>query len=141
MSPSVSPWPLRYFKRSEFEFPEEMHPLFLKQLDEFRSQTQTRFILTADFAKKGHAAHSMHYEGRAVDGHFVNLRGQRLPLVDQFLLAIKSTFNGIGLYSFGAPFIHLDNRESPERKIWVAEHEGVYRNLDRIFLRKIAGEI
>ena len=111
---------------------------FLKQLDEYRAIIDVPFIITEDFAATGHANNSFHYRGRAVDGHFEK-NGKRLSAVAQLILALQSPFHGIGIYTWSenGAFLHLDNRSTFERHIWICETKGVYRNLDLDFLKKI----
>lgn len=133
-------WDLKFFSEKEFQFPEKMDHWFLRQLDQYRTLVNIPFKITEDFATTGHEINSMHYRGRAVDGHFQTEDGVRLSAIDQLLLAIKSPFFGIGIYTWSpnGAFLHLDNRSSFDRKIWVCEEKGKYRNLDAAFFKRSA---
>jgi uncharacterized protein YcbK (DUF882 family) len=131
-------WELRNFREAEFRYPDKMDPVFLHQLDEFRSLIDAQFIVTEDFAVNGHANASLHYRGRAVDGHFEK-NGKRLSAIEQLFLALKSPFNGIGIYTWSenGAFLHLDNRSTFDRHIWTCEHKDVYKPLNLDFIKKI----
>lgn len=129
---------LKHFKRTEaWGNPDKMDPNFLILLDYFREVVGVPFIITSGWASSGHAENSFHYKGRAVDGRFVDKEGKALSLSDQFVLAMRSPFTGIGIYTWSArgTFLHFDNRSVlGERKIWTCEEKGRYANLNGDFL-------
>jgi hypothetical protein len=122
-----------------------MDPFFLLQLDRFRDRIAIPFEVTAGFATSGHQPKSYHYIGRAVDGRFLDLQTKKaLPMISQFILAMKSPFSGCGLYTWwpNGPGVHLDNRDGSEhRAIWVSREPNVYEPLSLNFLDEILKEI
>jgi len=135
-------WDLKHFKPNEFNCPEKMDHWFLRQLDQFRDIVlkDYQFKITASYATTGHSEDSYHYKGQAVDGYITVLGGIRLSAVEQFILAMRSPFHGIGIYTWSpnGAFLHLDCRPTFERKIWVCEKPGEYRNLNASFLEQIS---
>jgi len=74
----------------------------------------------------GHASNSYHYQGLAVDGHFVGM-----PLFDQLLIALSFSWTGVGFYPFWShPGLHLDLRPLPPsnsiKMIWFQNSIGEY---------------
>ena len=62
-----------------------------------------------------HITGSLHYKGKAIDGHF---RG--LNLFHSFLLLVKFNFHGIGLYpQWSKKGFHADIRNSERLATWV----------------------
>lgn len=74
-----------------------------------------------------HAPHSYHYSGLAVDLHIKNM-----SILDQFLLADKMLFGGIGVYQWG---LHVDIRQGPTGARW-CWWDG-YKQLNEHYLRLI----
>ncbi len=72
-----------------------------------------------------------HPRGVAVDFH---IKG--MSLVDQFLLATKLPFNGVGVYPFwNRPGLHCDVRSLADdgiKDFWMRDKHGNYKNLDSI---------
>jgi uncharacterized protein YcbK (DUF882 family) len=137
----VKGWDLKHFKPAEFKSPEKMDHWFLRQLDQWRDITlkSCNFTITESYAKDGHSEDSYHYKGQAVDG-YISFQGKRLSTVEQFILAMRSPFHGIGIYTWSPNgcFLHLDCRPTFERKIWVCEKKGTYENLNASFLGQIS---
>lgn len=135
---------LKYFsKTEEWGDPARMDPAFLILLDNFRATIPYRIVLTSPaFAGSGHAENSYHYKGRAVDCRLKTMNGRVASLQEHVLIALRSPFGGVGIYTWSplGPFLHFDNRTMMEdRKIWVCEKKGIYRNLDERFLEKVFG--
>lgn len=134
---------LKHFSRSEnWGDPDKMDPFFLLQLDRFRAEVNLPFHLSAPaYGTKGHSKDSFHYVGRAVDGRFINPTDKKpISLRSHFVLAMKSPFNGIGLYTWwpNGPGIHLDNRDGVNgRKIWVSRAPNQYEPLTVSFLEEM----
>lgn len=127
---------LKYFTPSEFSYPEKMSPSFLYKLDQFRQKVGIEFRITEDYATKGHAANSMHYKGRAVDGRFFR-NGQPVKIDEMIRIALICPFS-FGLYTDSyAPFFHFDDRE--EKATWLCEVTGNYKPITVEFLRKALG--
>lgn len=130
---------IKHFSAKEFGIhADKMDETFLLLLDEYREIIGKPFQVLAGYATDGHAPKSYHYLGRAIDFRIVDpITREPLSMKDHFLIAMASPFNGIGLYSWShSPFLHLDDRESIQRKIWICESEGSYRNLDSEWMRK-----
>ena len=89
-------------------------------------------------ASSGHAKSSQHYLGRAVDLHLVDAAGKVVPLFDQFILAIRFDWNGMGLYPFwNNPGLHLDTRPEGklgEASLWWRDESGKYQAIESRFL-------
>lgn len=138
---------LKYFRREEnWGDPDRMHPEFLMMLDDWRASVGHPFRLTTPaFTTTGHAIGSYHYLGRAADGRLIDAAtGKPLSLGHHILAALRSPFGGIGIYTWSknGPFLHLDDREIyGQRKIWVCEKEGVYKNLTPDLLHKLLSTI
>lgn len=133
---------LRHFKKTEnWGDASKMDVLLLMDLDRFREEIGHPFKLLAAYATSGHSEHSFHYLGRAVDGRFHDRKtGKALSAKAHLLAALKSPFNGIGIYLWGSggPFIHLDNRPMDgTRKVWVSPVQGKYENLTEAWMSKI----
>lgn len=131
---------LRHFSKGErWGDPEKMDSNFVIKLDSFRGEIAKPFVLTVEaYAKDGHSENSYHYKGLACDGRFIDpVTRQALPLIEQVMIALKAPFNGVGIYTYhqNGPFLHFDDRNSAERKIWVCRSKGVYENLTPEFLR------
>lgn len=123
-----------------------MDPFFLKKLDAWRGTLPSlSFVLTTPaYSTKGHSENSYHYRGQAVDGRLIEkATGRVLSAFEHFVIAMKSPFGGIGLYTWSkrGPFIHLDYRPYfAERKIWVCLKQGVYENLSENFIRSLSSD-
>lgn len=128
---------LKYFKRDEkWGDPDKMDPAFLILLDKFRGVIGHSFTVNEGFAADGHAPNSFHYQGRAVDGRFIN-RGRVLSIEEHISIAMKSPFGGIGIYTWSpnGPFVHFDNRPIDNyRRVWVCEKKGQYSSFSGHFL-------
>lgn len=84
---------LKYFKASEFSFPELMCPKFLTKLDHFREFLGSRLIITSSNSGL-HCQNSYHYQNIAVDVMAPDITS----LIDFWIAAEKFNFSGIGLY-------------------------------------------
>lgn len=141
--PSNAFWSkLEFFKKTEnWGDPSKMDALLLMDLDRFRREVGHPFRLLAAYANDGHSEHSFHYLGRAVDGRFHDQEtGKSLSVKAHLLAALKSPFNGVGIYLWGAggPFLHLDNRPiEGMRKMWVSPTQGKYENLSEAWMEKL----
>lgn len=116
-----------------------MDGYFMEAIDQFREDIGVSMSIHCGYATEGHAENSYHYLGRAIDFHFEE-EGRRLSLEEHILLALRSPFGGIGIYTWSpnGPFLHFDNRKiEGARKIWICENQGIYRNLGLSFLRSV----
>lgn len=75
-------------------------------LDRMRENMGQSIIIHCAYDSSGHSTNSQHYLGRAVDLHI-----QNVPLIDQYLLAERYGWRGIGVYTdWNNPGLHLDLR-------------------------------
>ena len=136
---------LKYFKPSEFRYPDEMIKrfYFLQRLDEFREFVGKPIIIHSDYRPNDRGQHGL---GRAVDIHIVGMN-----IIDQFLCAEKSgLFSGIGVYPcWNNPGLHLDVRNLGENEYparwgcWTPtgdSKKNIYVPLDSAFFKRIVME-
>jgi len=119
--------PLKYFKRSEFDSPDEkgsgdeMCPAFLQKLDEARAMAGIPFKITSGYRTQAHhddltrrgyqtSKTSAHLKGLAADIRVKDSRSRWLILN----ALILSKFNRIGI---GKSFIHCDVDETKTGKV------------------------
>jgi len=130
MRMTVASWNMiHHFKMIEFNEPMQMDQDLLFKLDAMREWVGRRFIIHASYATDGHSTDSMHYHGKAVDGHFVDLSA-----VQQFFAAEQFNWGGLGFYSaWNYPGIHVDTRSigSAEKAArWWRDERGLYHSVD-----------
>lgn len=78
----------------------------LKRLDALREFVSYPIIIHCGYASDGHVKDSQHYLGRAVDFHIKNV-----SLINQYLMAERFIFTGIGIYpDWNNPGLHCDVR-------------------------------
>lgn len=76
-------------------------------LDAMREKAGHPIIIHCGYEASGHATKSQHYLGKAVDLHIKNM-----PLLEQWILAERFPWTGIGLYTdWSNPGLHLDVRD------------------------------
>jgi uncharacterized protein YcbK (DUF882 family) len=84
----------------------KMNVAVVWMLDRMRDFIERPIVLHCGYEDGGHTENSQHYLGNAVDCHIVGL-----SLIDQYLLAERFNWNGIGVYpDFNNPGLHLDCR-------------------------------
>jgi hypothetical protein len=131
---------LIHFKMSEFKNPLNLRQDLVYSLDWMRQWMGMPFVIHEDFATTGHAPNSYHYQGAAVDGHFVydkskfsfsDIAGKVLNI--RYELANKSIiflFFGVGIYPhWNNPGFHLDIRPPKDGfrpTVWVSSAQNVY---------------
>lgn len=77
------------------------------KLDAMRKYAGKPFVVHCAYEKDGHTTTSQHYVGKAVDGHFVDI-----PLIEQYLVAERFGWHGIGVYpDWNNQGLHLDMRD------------------------------
>ena len=134
------PYKAKYFSKDEqndlgkncWGEPNKIDPLLIYYLDQLRDFAGRPFKI--NYGTQGvHSPNSQHYLGRAVDGYFPDL-----SIKEQFLLAIRFPFNGIGIYPFwNNPGLHLDVRKLRSqqfRSMWWRDASGDYQPLETIQL-------
>lgn len=121
---------IKHFKKSEFNFPEELSEKLIENLDKFRDFVDKPIIVHSDYRPNDRGQHGL---GLAVDIHIKNMH-----VIDQFLCAEKSgLFVGIGVYpNWNSPGLHLDIRQGKPARwgCWTTNH---YVPLDMPFIKKI----
>lgn len=130
---------LKRFKRDEFDHPEMMDERVLVMLDamvteETKLKPGLEFIVHSDYRPGDPKEHG---KGRAVDGHF-QVHGQVLPVLEQFLMAARYQWSGIGLYPhWNDPGIHVDLMPltlTGRRRLWWRDDKGAYRRIEDYFI-------
>jgi hypothetical protein len=123
-------WKMIYpiFKPKEFGIGgyENMQDDFLLSLYRFRVAINNPMIIHEGYATSGHSPKSMHYEGRAIDFHFLY---NPVPLRRVLVTAIKCGLHGLGIYPYWSPFpggYHLDNRPANSFNMWHRKN-GIYQ--------------
>ena len=104
---------IKYFKPTEFSYPNKMNPYLIRRLDKFREMIGKPIYVHSDYRPGDSGCHG---KGDAVDIH-----AKDINIIDLYLLAEKSgLFSGIGIYpSWNNPGLHLDVR-SGEPARWGA---------------------
>ena len=135
---------LKHFRPEEFHHPDKLNPDALRLLDAMRDSIDGQAVITinADYDEKGHAPNSWHYRGRAFDLVIRDAETHRpLPVIKQFLIAVRFGWKGIGVYPFWkSPGLHLDNRplsSTDRRAMWWRNEEGEYRPIEEFFAMEI----
>ena len=127
---------IKYFSPKEnWGDPEQMSFELLRRLDGLREFCSHRIIIHCGYAIDGHTKNSQHYLGRATDFHIIGV-----TLINQYLLAERFNFGGIGIYpEWNNPGLHCDVRhkdsEKPQDR-WVRIN-GRYTILTENILKKI----
>lgn len=111
-----------------------MRMALLLPVDQLRGLAETPAIVHAGYAIGGHSRGSYHYFGMAVDLHLVGL-----SLLEQYLLAERVGFGGIGCYPFwSSPGLHLDIRPPQFHYRWWRDEQGEYHPLTKEAFREAA---
>jgi len=111
--------------------PYRIYKKLIFMLDAMRDFAGVRVIIHCAYETSGHSPNSYHYKGMAVDLHF-----EGLNLLDQFIIASRWDFGGIGVYPFWKnPGLHVDIRPIPEKYTkearWWRDAAGKYHPLSR----------
>lgn len=118
---------IKWFKPSEFNYPDKLEPELLDALDIFRTMVNRRIFNHSDYRPGDSGQHGL---GKAVDIHI-----EGLHVIDQYFLAEKSgLFTGIGVYPYwNNPGIHLDIRTLSAGQAgsrWLRNAAGIYVGLN-----------
>jgi uncharacterized protein YcbK (DUF882 family) len=136
---------IRYFSPEEFHYPEMMDSSTLQLLEAMRAGEAIRraiiITLNADYTPPdvgGHRPDSMHYMGKAVDCVIRDATTrQPLPIIEQFLMALKWFWSGVGFYPhWNEPGLHLDTRPVTRigaRALWWRDADGCYHPVKDYF--------
>jgi uncharacterized protein YcbK (DUF882 family) len=131
---------VRHFAPSEFNFPDMLDSRTIAMLDAMRHEEgKTRDIIitiNSDFDYSGHSSNSMHYQGKAFDLVIKDRRTQHhLPILDQFLIAVRYFWTGIGFYPYwNTPGLHVDTRPmilTGRRALWWRDNDGSYKSVEQ----------
>lgn len=142
---------IRHFKPEEFRHPDKLSAIALTTLDTMRDREgdlrAIYIVVNEDFApgRQGHAEKSRHYFGDAFDIVIKDsITRQPLPLLEQFLIAIRYCWTGIGVYPFwNLPGLHVDTRpmtRQMRRALWMRDRVGVYQDIKEFFDMVKGGE-
>ncbi len=107
---------IRHFSPDEFDYPDKIDRDALLLLDAMRDKEGERrpvwIRVNADFALTGHSKKSRHRCGDAFDIVIFDARTSRpLDVVEQFFMALRYTWGGIGFYPYwDEPGLHVDRR-------------------------------
>lgn len=135
---------VKHFKPSEFDHPDKIDEISLKTLDAMRHAEGSRsgiiITINSDFATSGHSKKSQHYLGKAFDIVIRNnVTKKPLPVLSQFLIAVRWSWTGIGVYPFwDYPGIHVDTRAMTRyqrRALWMRDETGEYKDISTFFRR------
>lgn len=129
----VSEWKLKYFKPSEFQYPEKMDDELLIYLDMLREEVDKPIIIHSDYRPGDKGQHGL---GLAVDIHIKDMN-----VIDQFLCAERTgLFKGIGVYPrWNNPGLHLDIRKGKNAR-WGCWTTNYYVPFDMPFIKRILNE-
>lgn len=104
--------------------------------DLLREFVKKPIIIHCAYERRPFSPASQHNYGFAADLHIKDL-----PLIEQFMAAVRFPFNGIGVYSWwNNPGLHCDiRRKLPHkpRSFWYSPEKGIYLPLDTEAFRKI----
>ena len=122
------------FKPSEFANPECMsEPLILK-VDALREYVGRKVYVHCGYEKR--KKFSYHNFGQAVDIHI-----EGLSLIEQFIVAQRFDFGGIGIYPWwNDPGLHLDVRPwgwNSARATWGSISPKLYVGVDTDFIKSL----
>ena len=101
---------------------------------EYFNYARGQFIVH-DINSGNHSGKSLHYEGKAIDGSFVDI-----PIREQFMLMLKAGFTGVGCYTekvWTHPGIHADIRSQPHVSIWLCNERKLGKQIYEYNFRKI----
>tara|TARA_R110000803_G_C11989469_1_gene321846 strand:+ start:8611 stop:9018 length:408 start_codon:yes stop_codon:yes gene_type:complete len=94
---------LEYFKKEEFNHPEQMDSIHLVKIDILRANIGESIKITSDFREGDDGYHG---KGLATD-----LQCPKIGLYEFYQQAERHNFNGIGIYPhWNTPGIHVDSR-------------------------------
>ena len=130
------PYIVKHFTRDEkndqgkicWGDPEEINPHLIYLLDQMRDFAGRPFRINCG-TQGVHSPTSRHYSGDAIDGYFPGL-----TIREQFIIAIRFPFTGIGLYPYwNNPGLHLDIRQLQiqlHKAMWWRDAGGDYHPIE-----------
>lgn len=129
---------VRHFNKDEdWGKPNFMSVGLIFELDRLREYVGRRIKIHCGYSKgKGHTKNSQHYliPCTAVDFHIEGLHP-----IDQFIVACRFNFNGIGFYpAWNSPGLHAEQNESRhQRGFWWRDKNGKYRDISAFSFKEI----
>ena len=130
------------FGRKIFEKAYDIEPELMTRVDKMVDFAKQEYgskkgaFIVHDINLGDHITGSLHYKGKAIDGHF---RG--INLFQSFLLLAKFNFHGIGLYpQWQRRGFHADIRNSERLATWV-HWDGDYNYKWNFFEEQLGLEI
>lgn len=127
-----TPRPLRHFKPEEFKYPDSVDDQTLLLLDHMRDHERGIYITINSDYRPGDP--KWHGKGKALDIVIWDVETRKpLPLIQQFLIASRYMWTGIGVYPFwNTPGIHVDTRPmavSGWKALWWRDKDGNYLDI------------
>ena len=117
----------RYFSDRELTC-NDMNPILLEKLYCLRQYVDRKIFIHSGY-RAGDTG--LHGQKKAFDIHI-----EGLSVVDQYLVAERFNFNGIGVYPYwNRPGLHVDVRFRHAR--WGKSEKGLYVRLDNLFLKEV----
>ncbi len=116
-----------YFSDTELTC-NDMNSELIERLYRLRRYIDREIIIHSGYRKGDSGQHG---KKKAFDIHI-----EGLNVIDQYLIAERFGFNGIGVYPYwNNPGLHIDVRNQHAR--WGRNKAGMYVKLDQIFLKEI----
>ena len=119
---------IKFFKPSEFKYPDKVSRELITKLDTYRAMVGKPIIIHSDYRPGDKKQHG---KGLAIDFHVKGMK-----VLDQYFYAERSgLFVGIGLYPYwNSPGLHVDIREEGTAR-WGCDQKGGYVALTSDFVR------
>lgn len=147
---------IRHFKRSEYAHPDRMDLMAVYMMDGMRHEEDLRrrragkngiiITLGETYALRPKNPDSQHPKGKAQDAVIRDaVTREPLDTFDQFLIASRYFWTGIGMYPFwNSPGIHVDTRPLTlyqRRSTWWRDEDGQYLAVEKYIERRWGDEI
>lgn len=129
----------RFFSPEEFNHPEKIDETTLLTLYEMRKE-ESKYLdiiitINEDYAESGHATTSWHGRDGVCKALDIVIRdaktGKALPIIDQFFIAIRYEWTGVGFYPYwNTPGLHVETGfDGDYRKgLWYRDQDGTYKS-------------
>lgn len=119
---------IKFFKPSEFKYPDKVSKELITKLDTYRAMVGKPIIIHSDYRPGDKKQHG---KGLAIDFHVKGMK-----VLDQFFYAERSgLFVGIGIYPYwNNPGLHVDIREEGTAR-WGCDQKGDYVALTSDFVK------
>lgn len=126
-----------HFSPKEFNYPDKVDDVVLLKLYNMRKEEalyqDIQITINEDYAETGHTNNSLHGRDgvcRALDIVIRDSMGNSLPILEQFFIALRYNWTGIGFYPYWiTPGLHVESDEAESRKgLWYRDAYGVYKS-------------